>query len=71
MWAFVELQDPLGTVGGEVCDEMIRAGLFRATPRKAIITLEQGDDDIAECDVDIDFEYDITEAGRKAPEEAI
>jgi len=70
LWAFVELQEALGTVAGEVCDEMIRSGLFRATPRQEVITLKHGDEYVAECDVDIEFEYDITDAGLKALEEA-
>lgn len=61
-WVFVELEG----VHGEVIDGMIRRGLLVGTIARDPRVLVPQYDDLAECDIDLSHDYDLTPAGRAA-----
>lgn len=67
-WPLVELELDDVTVPGEVIDGLIRKGYFAPNPRENSVTLPARPDNVAEFDIDVDFDYRITEAGKAALE---
>ncbi len=69
MWAWCEFDTPTCQVDGEEVDELIRLGLVTGAQSELPMELVPTFDDIAECVVDVDFDYTITPAGRARLEE--